>query len=420
MGLRQLGIPLQNHHDTFKTLPFGAQQNQMLKCPTMSVFQVQRTIRQTRLRQKSRFSKRDCEMLHRVAQDQASDSFGTRVGGVQIEGYGEVHAPKDGDVIYANGTAEDARADVFRQSERARSDIGRGFATGNFKADTDRLAEEKATLTKQLADLTDKVKADIQKVIDEKTKFLKQNTSLAETNRYAKERIDAERQEVAAAALEQERLNKALSLSLLRKDQIRDELRRQNAEQYDPIIENAFLSPLAQPLSTFSIDVDTASYANMRRFLTSGRLPPPNAVRIEELVNYFRYDYPQPKGKEPFSVNMEVAECPWQEGHLLLRVGLKGKEVERSERPASNLVFLLDVSGSMADENKLPLLKTAMKMLVGELGENDRVSIVTYAGDAGLQAAADARARAAEDHAGDRIALRRRLDQRQRGDRAGV
>jgi secreted protein with Ig-like and vWFA domain len=185
-------------------------------------------------------------------------------------------------------------------------------------------------------------------------------------------------------------------------------------EQYVPIIENAFLSPLAQPLSTFSIDVDTASYANVRRFLSEGRLPPPNAVRIEELVNYFRYDYPQPKGNEPFSANMEVAECPWtltpalsqgeregsaltpalsqgerekSRGHLLLRVGLKGKEVKKAERPQSNLVFLLDVSGSMADANKLPLLKTAMKLLVGELGENDRVSIVTYAGEAGLRLA---------------------------------
>jgi Ca-activated chloride channel family protein len=156
-------------------------------------------------------------------------------------------------------------------------------------------------------------------------------------------------------------------------------------EQYAPIYENQFLSPLNQPLSTFSIDVDTASYANTRRFLTSGRLPPRNAVRIEELVNYFRYDYPQPKKGQPFSVKMEVAECPWRDGHLVLRVGLKGKDIERSNRPASNLVFLLDVSGSMADQNKLPLLKTAMKLLVGELGENDRVSIVTYAGDAGLK-----------------------------------
>ncbi|MCI0360676.1 MAG: von Willebrand factor type A domain-containing protein [Planctomycetaceae bacterium] len=156
-------------------------------------------------------------------------------------------------------------------------------------------------------------------------------------------------------------------------------------EQYERIVENAFLSPLADPLSTFSIDVDTASYANVRRFLSEGRLPPPSAVRIEELVNYFTYSYPQPSGREPFSVNMEAAECPWNAGHLLLRVGLKGKEVHRSERPPSNLTFLLDVSGSMADANKLPLLKTTLMMFVAELSENDRVSIVTYAGEAGLR-----------------------------------
>ena len=159
----------------------------------------------------------------------------------------------------------------------------------------------------------------------------------------------------------------------------------QGGEQYESIVENAYLSPLSDPLSTFSIDVDTASYANVRRFLNSGSLPPPAAVRIEELVNYFTYSYPQPTGKEPFSVHMEAAECPWNAGHVLLRVGLKGKEVHRSERPPSNLTFLLDVSGSMADENKLPLLKATLLMMVAELTENDRVSIVTYAGEAGLR-----------------------------------
>jgi Ca-activated chloride channel family protein len=158
-------------------------------------------------------------------------------------------------------------------------------------------------------------------------------------------------------------------------------------ENYGRLIDQPWKSPWQDALSTFSIDVDTASYANVRRFLTSGRLPPANAVRIEELVNYFKYDYPQPKAGEPFSVNMEVAECPWQTGHLIMRVGLKGKDVAKTERPQSNLVFLLDVSGSMSDENKLPLLKTAMHLLVGELGENDRVSIVTYAGEAGLRLA---------------------------------
>jgi Ca-activated chloride channel homolog len=158
------------------------------------------------------------------------------------------------------------------------------------------------------------------------------------------------------------------------------------SEQYAPIVENAFIQVQGiDALSTFSIDVDTASYANVRRFLTQGQLPPPNAVRIEELVNYFSYDYPQPKAGEPFSVNMEVAECPWQQKHLLLRVGLKGREIHHNERPVSNLVFLLDVSGSMADENKLPLLKQVLSMMVRELREDDRVSIVTYAGEAGLR-----------------------------------
>ncbi|MFH1924699.1 MAG: VWA domain-containing protein [Planctomycetota bacterium] len=156
-------------------------------------------------------------------------------------------------------------------------------------------------------------------------------------------------------------------------------------EQYDAIVENEFLPVGARPLSTFSIDVDTASYANVRRFLNEGRLPPPSAVRIEEMVNYFRYDYPQPEGETPFSVQMEVAQCPWNGEHRLLRVGLKGREIERDQRGPTNLVFLLDVSGSMADQNKLPLVKQAMRLLVDQLTEDDRVAIVTYAGEAGVK-----------------------------------
>lgn len=158
------------------------------------------------------------------------------------------------------------------------------------------------------------------------------------------------------------------------------------SEQYDQITENRFLPVNEQhAVSTFSIDVDTASYANVRRFLTRNMLPPPNAVRIEEMVNYFSYDYPQPQGEIPFSVNMEVAECPWKPSNRLLRIGLKGLEVDRDERPASNLVFLLDTSGSMRSRDKLPLLQQAMKMLVRELHENDLITIVTYAGNAGLR-----------------------------------
>jgi secreted protein with Ig-like and vWFA domain len=156
-------------------------------------------------------------------------------------------------------------------------------------------------------------------------------------------------------------------------------------EQYASFDENRPRTSSEQPLSTFSIDVDTASYANVRRFLTSGRLPPPDAVRIEEMVNYFRYDYPQPVGDRPFSVTLEAAECPWHSGRRLVRIGLEGRDIDRRERPAGNLVFLIDVSGSMAAANKLPLVKQALAMLVEELTENDSVAIVTYAGDAGVK-----------------------------------
>lgn len=156
-------------------------------------------------------------------------------------------------------------------------------------------------------------------------------------------------------------------------------------EQYEQLVENPFQRTLPHPLSTFSIDVDTASYANVRRFLNAGQLPPPAAVRVEEFINYFGYSYPQPIGNDPFSVNLEMAECPWTAGHLLLRAGIKGKEIDRKERPASNLVFLVDVSGSMTDEDKLPLLRNALHQWVNELTENDRVSIVTYAGETGVR-----------------------------------
>ena len=157
-----------------------------------------------------------------------------------------------------------------------------------------------------------------------------------------------------------------------------------NTESYDHIVENPFLSAKQNPLSTFSIDVDTASYSNMRRFLNEGELPPPGAVRIEELVNYFNYDYPQPDGDVPFSVNVEVAGCPWNTDHRLARIGLKGREIQVEQRPSSNLVFLLDVSGSMGNANKLPLVKSGMKLLLDQLDEHDRVAIVVYAGSSGL------------------------------------
>ncbi len=157
-----------------------------------------------------------------------------------------------------------------------------------------------------------------------------------------------------------------------------------NTEGYSAIHENGFKDVLHNPLSTFSIDVDKASYSNVRRFLNMGQLPPKDAVRIEEMINYFNYDYPEPEGKHPFSVYTEISQCPWNGSHQLLHVGLKGKSIDKSDLPPSNLVFLIDVSGSMSSANKLPLLKQAFKMLVNELRPEDRVAMVVYAGAAGL------------------------------------
>ena len=158
----------------------------------------------------------------------------------------------------------------------------------------------------------------------------------------------------------------------------------QSGEGYASITDNPFRSVEDHPLSTFAIDVDTASYANVRRFVENGALPPPDAVRIEELINYFAYDDPPPVGDEPFGVTVDAAEAPWTPGHSLLRIGIKGQSLELEGRPTSNLVFLLDVSGSMGAANKLPLVKKAMTLLVENLGENDRVSIVVYAGASGM------------------------------------
>lgn len=156
-----------------------------------------------------------------------------------------------------------------------------------------------------------------------------------------------------------------------------------NTENYATIHENGYRNVTVNPLSTFSIDVDNASYSNVRRFINQGELPPVDAVRVEEMINYFNYDYPEPAGQHPFSVTTELAGCPWNKNHYLLHIGLKGKSIDKSNLPPSNLVFLVDVSGSMNAPNKLPLLKRAFKMLVNELRPEDKVSIVVYAGAAG-------------------------------------
>jgi Ca-activated chloride channel homolog len=157
-----------------------------------------------------------------------------------------------------------------------------------------------------------------------------------------------------------------------------------STESYSVIEENEFLAVKKNPLSTFSIDVDNASYANIRRFINNGQKPPKDAVRIEEMINYFQYDYPQPDNGHPFSINTEVSTAPWNPKHKLMLIGLQGKKVAMENLPPSNLTFLIDVSGSMADENKLPLLKQAFKLLIRQLRPQDKVAIVVYAGAAGL------------------------------------
>jgi Ca-activated chloride channel family protein len=157
-----------------------------------------------------------------------------------------------------------------------------------------------------------------------------------------------------------------------------------NTENYKPVNESGFQVASQQPVTTFSIDVDRAAYSNVRRFLNMGKMPPVDAVRIEEMINYFDYTYPQPKNEHPVSVTTELTDSPWNKGLKLLHVGLQAKSVSSKNLPPSNLVFLVDVSGSMADQNKLPLLKQAFKLLVDQLRAEDKISLVVYAGAAGV------------------------------------
>ena len=157
-----------------------------------------------------------------------------------------------------------------------------------------------------------------------------------------------------------------------------------NTEAYSHLADNPFLQVAQAPLSTFSIDVDTASYSNLRRFLREGQLPPKDSVRIEELLNSFSYAYPQPTGAHPFSVSTDVAICPWEPRHRLLRVGLQGKRMDPGTRPGVNLVFLIDVSGSMQGPGRLPLVKQSLQFLLDQLGEKDQVALTVYAGSAGI------------------------------------
>ena len=157
-----------------------------------------------------------------------------------------------------------------------------------------------------------------------------------------------------------------------------------NDEDYESFVENAFESPKTAPLSTFSIDVDNASYTNVRRMINNGQKVPKDAVRVEEMVNFFKYNYAQPNDQHPFAIQTELSHSPWNTDTKILKIGLQGKNIPTLDLPASNLVFLIDVSGSMSAANKLPLLKQSMKILVNELRAKDKVSIVVYAGAAGL------------------------------------
>jgi len=157
-----------------------------------------------------------------------------------------------------------------------------------------------------------------------------------------------------------------------------------NTEDYSKINENEFKDTKNNPLSTLSIDVDKASYSNVRRIITQGSLPQPDAVRVEEMINYFSYNYPQPKGNDPFSITTEYTECAWNKKHNLIHIGIQGKEIATDKMPTNNLVFLLDVSGSMMDANKLPLLKSGLGLLINQLRPEDKVAIVVYAGAAGV------------------------------------
>ncbi|MGX7668243.1 YfbK domain-containing protein [Flavobacterium pedocola] len=157
-----------------------------------------------------------------------------------------------------------------------------------------------------------------------------------------------------------------------------------NEEDYDSFEENPFTNPTVEALSTFSIDVDNAAYTNIRRFINNGQKVPKDAVRVEEMINFFKYNYPQPESNHPFSINTEYSTCPWNVKHQLLKIGLQGKNIPTDALPASNFVFLIDVSGSMSSDNRLPLLKQSLKVLVSQLRKEDKVAMVVYAGAAGL------------------------------------
>lgn len=179
-------------------------------------------------------------------------------------------------------------------------------------------------------------------------------------------------------------MEEAVSLSSVSTDSLFVHNNKSNTEEYDQIAENTFLTVTQNPLSTFSTDVDDAAYSTIRRMINDGRTPPPGIVRIEEMINYFDYDYPAPKEDDPFFIHTELSDCPWNNKHQLIHIGLKGKEIPEGNLPPANFVFLVDVSGSMDSPDKLPLLQQSLKLLVDKLRKEDRVAIAVYAGSSGL------------------------------------
>lgn len=261
---------------------------------------------------------------------------------------------------------EDAMGDFDIRSDDFATDPPRQVT------DAQRKEEEKGRLNNELKDIQSKMR-EMEDQAREREELAK--IKMQEETRKSRE---AEQARLAKAESERKRIEEE------RARLANQPIEPVGREDYAHIDENDFTSPLSEPLSTFSIDVDKAAYANTRRYLNSGSLPPAGAVRIEELINYFLYDYRQPFSSQPFAFHTEASSCPWNSDHQLVHIGLKGRVIDRSEMPASNLVFLIDVSGSMNNANKLPLLKKAFNMLVDNLNGEDRVAIVVYAGAAGV------------------------------------
>ncbi len=222
----------------------------------------------------------------------------------------------------------------------------------------------------------------IAKQVEEINRYI---SKLSNVGRVGHNNREIEQLQVQAEKLNQEMAERVRELTPRIKLRLLGE--NPGTDRYEPIYENSFIASKGyDAVSTFSIDVDTAAYSNMRQFLNSGQMPPPNAIRLEELINYFSYDYagPAENAKHPFASHVEVASCPWNADHRLVRVGIKGRTVEADKRPRSNIVFLLDVSGSMSDANKLPLVVDGLSHMTYQLGENDNVAIVVYAGASGM------------------------------------